>query len=413
MNIQYKMKKSDQLNMIFQDVSFFLSGLDARIQGLHDIVTHHSTIVNVHSFQRINSNMYDESVVKLALQLSVNDVDKANALLRSNLLDPKKDFVYLRPSKCIVPHFHVESLFDVVKTSVSSPEMRVEESKTLASPLNHFMFTRSNRGEEEEKAGTIPSLASINIDEMDDKALIDMDMGSLLSNTTFDFKIDDIPADVGEDISLEELTNVDLSSVCTVCMQDKPSEVNQLIECTHCSKKYHTTCVNLPQIPYSTLVPVEKRKREIYMEEHYKHWLCPACKDVKPTLTSPTSAPSSPPCSPRHRGRSFSSPRFASPIPLQPEVHTLLDSSEPDSSLVNANMPRSFFQEPLSNIVKAAGTDLSQGGVVVGTKDYATLQKTLQFTYKQLAQPIPPQPPTVAHLDADLVPILSQAWGWE
>lgn len=103
--IQYKMKKSDQLNMAYQDVSFFLTGLDARICGLHDIVNHHSVIVNVRTFQKVNSRMYDESVVKLALQLSVNDADKATALLRSDTLDPKKDFVYIRQSIAFAINF--------------------------------------------------------------------------------------------------------------------------------------------------------------------------------------------------------------------------------------------------------------------------------------------------------------------
>lgn len=102
LQIQYKMRKSDQLNMAFQDVSFFLTDLDARICGLHDIVSRHSVVVNVKAFQKVNSRIYDESVVKLALQLSANDADKATALLRSDTLDPKKDFVYIRQSLSFV-----------------------------------------------------------------------------------------------------------------------------------------------------------------------------------------------------------------------------------------------------------------------------------------------------------------------
>ena len=40
----------------------------------------------------------NDDVVKLALQLTVNNVTKASVLLRSDILNPQKKFVYIRPS---------------------------------------------------------------------------------------------------------------------------------------------------------------------------------------------------------------------------------------------------------------------------------------------------------------------------
>lgn len=92
------MKECDNQSMMFQDVSFFLRDEKAREQGLQDLVQHHSVVVNGGQFKKLQNSSIDENVVKLALQLSVNDTGKASLLIRSDILNPLKTFVYLRPS---------------------------------------------------------------------------------------------------------------------------------------------------------------------------------------------------------------------------------------------------------------------------------------------------------------------------
>lgn len=98
--LNYKMKESDNMNMALQDVSFFLKGLDARRQGLRDIVNHINVVVDGNSFQKLRSISMNDDVVKLALQLTVNNKTKASTLLRSDVLNPQKKFVYIRSSDC-------------------------------------------------------------------------------------------------------------------------------------------------------------------------------------------------------------------------------------------------------------------------------------------------------------------------
>ena len=96
LSLSYGMKRCTNHIMQFQDVSFFLKNVDARIQGLVDIVKHHGVIVNGSSFKALRSAIRDENIVKLSLQLSINDVKKATKLLNEGTLDPMKTYVYSR-----------------------------------------------------------------------------------------------------------------------------------------------------------------------------------------------------------------------------------------------------------------------------------------------------------------------------
>ena len=96
--LNYKVKEADNTNLALQDVSFFLRDNEARLQGLRDIVNHIDVIVDGSSFQKLHTVFMNDDVVKLALQLTVNNVTKASVLLRSDILNPQKKFVYIRPS---------------------------------------------------------------------------------------------------------------------------------------------------------------------------------------------------------------------------------------------------------------------------------------------------------------------------
>ena len=94
--MEFHVKKSNKLDMKFQNVSFSLEGLNARIEGLHNIIEYFDVVIDAKSYKRVNSSLYDDSIVKIALKLSVNNVEKATEYLRSGILDPKKDFIYMR-----------------------------------------------------------------------------------------------------------------------------------------------------------------------------------------------------------------------------------------------------------------------------------------------------------------------------
>ena len=94
--LSYGMKRCTTHITQFQDVSFFLKNVDARIQGLVDIVKHHGVIVNGNSFKALRSASRDENIVKLSLQLSINDPKKATKMLNDGVLDPLKVYVYSR-----------------------------------------------------------------------------------------------------------------------------------------------------------------------------------------------------------------------------------------------------------------------------------------------------------------------------
>ena len=100
LQLNYNMKECDNQSMMFQDVSFFLCDEKARVQGLQDLVQHHSVVVNGGQFKKLKNSSVDENVVKLALQLSVNDDSKAALLIRSDILNPMKTFVYVRSGRC-------------------------------------------------------------------------------------------------------------------------------------------------------------------------------------------------------------------------------------------------------------------------------------------------------------------------
>ena len=127
----------------------------------------------------------------------------------------------------------------------------------------------------------ITNLAALNVNEMKDDMLESIDVSSLVNLKDMKTNVEDLP-NLGPsiDVSLDDLSDQDLSQVCAVCLQDKPTEENQLIECSHCKKKFHTTCLGLPAIPYNPIIPLERRKREAYMEQHYKNWLCGTCKKL-------------------------------------------------------------------------------------------------------------------------------------
>lgn len=131
LSLSYGMKRCPNHIMQYQDVSFFLKNVDARIQGLVDIVKHHGVIVNGNSFKALRSASRDENIVKLSLQLSINNVNKATKLLNDGVLDPLKAYIYSRSTffKCLISCRAYDG-----EQSQSCPAYRGEEPLGFSSP---------------------------------------------------------------------------------------------------------------------------------------------------------------------------------------------------------------------------------------------------------------------------------------
>ena len=329
-------------------------------------------------------------------------------------------------------HLHVVAFTEPQAPQPGNPQLRVGspsvlatspvETSLLQSPSNRrFVSSRIPLVRPQSKDVKIPSsLASLNVNELKDDALENIDVSSLinLKELKASANVDNLSLSLGADmdISLDDLSDTDLSQVCVICMQDKPSEANQLIECSHCKKKFHTTCLHLPQIPYSTQTPMERRKRATYMEQHYKNWLCASCKedpDVA-SMQSPSIANTVPGSPVSNRTSTIASPSFSpslNPVPLNLEPRSLLGEPSVAPNPVGSPFGSPILSRPSHPVIKKAlGTDLSLGGVVVGTEDYAAMQRALQMS----SGAIPTLPGSsdhvkAPHLDASLVPIYTDS----
>ena len=281
----------------------------------------------------------------------------------------------------------------------------------------------------------ITNLAALNVNEMKDDMLESIDVSSLVNLKDLKTNVEDLP-NLGPsiDVSLDDLSDQDLSQVCAVCLQDKPTEENQLIECSHCKKKFHTTCLGLPAIPYNPIIPLERRKREAYMEQHYKNWLCGTCKKDADLLSTQSRSPSTTcPGSPiSTQVSSIASPPFSPALkpvlpsvePQEPLDDSLLSTTRPGSPMLSGYpgsplfstmhpgspglmpQPNPLFRPPIKC---PQGTDLSNGGVVVSTGDYAAMQKAYQVASGAI--PTVPNANSVPalHLDPGLVPIYTDS----
>ena len=310
--------------------------------------------------------------------------------------------------------FHIEPYLDLSPRSVQA----LGQDKRLVSPRKESQMN-------------VNTISSININELNEEDIENIDISSLvdINGTSTGTKIDNLPLDDVKDIefSLDELDSVDLNDICALCCQDKPNEVDQLVKCSHCEKKYHTACLKLPPIPYRSIVPLEKRRRATYMKEHFKNWLCPDCMknrplspNIQPASSSlaqlhlPLVHPDSPISPIPHPAisspalKSLSEPFFKFNTPHESTHPTPIDSpvvSAPVSPIGSPVVSPPGSPRPVRPVLKKVmGTDLSRGGVIVGTKEYMDLQDVLHHIQvpKTPAMPIP-------QLATDIVPIYTDS----
>ena len=76
---------------------------------------------------------------------------------------------------------------------------------------------------------------------------------------------------------------------CVRCGSDAPRERPQLLSCATCSRRYHTSCLKLRRIPFSTSAR-EKAFREKFIRQHYCDWKCPDCDPNRPPPPPPEPA---------------------------------------------------------------------------------------------------------------------------
>ena len=277
----------------------------------------------------------------------------------------------------------------------------------------------------------VSSILSIDINRLNDMDLENIDVPSLVNikglepiNSLSDLPLDNLSS---IDIGLEDYSTINPKDICAICQQHKPNEVSQLIKCTHCGKKYHTTCLKLAPIPFSTSTQIEKRKYDAYINEHYSKWSCPNCKHKD---ISPSSVHSSTPVSPGSLSPGSMSPKrprpFIGSIPLikspagglspsspkSPGVKPIFPGLNPSASGMVSPSPLSSPRSAQPILSKVIGTDLSQGGVIVGTSDYLKLQQQQQQQQQQQLEkekvsegsPLP-----IPRLESQLVPIFTDS----
>ena len=300
----------------------------------------------------------------------------------------------------------IRSNSTVEPTMDTSPKtiLPIEENSRLVSPRQEARSPPS-------------SILSININNLDENDLENIDVDTLVNikglDTTASLK--DLPLDSVKDIDigLEDFSSINSKDICAICHQHKPNEVDQLIKCTRCGNKYHTTCLKLPPIPYSVLIPIEKRKHDNYVRDNYGKWMCSNCKK-KESATSGMQSPSiqSPAASPKkpHIGISpipFFKPSGKITTPLSPSSpkHTAASTTlmpSPSSQLSPSPLSSPRPVQPV--IKKAAGADLSNGGVIVGTQDYLWLQKQIKIGKVTEIPSVP-----IPKLETQLVPIYTDS----
>ena len=281
--VQVKVKEFENPMLVKSTLSCFLEGLEARTQGLLDLVNHHPIEINISSFRMLSSGSgSDENIIKLALKLCANDLNKASSILRDNTLDPSRVFIsnYLPPSIQIedngelplpssVTNYHQSS---ISTTTVNRPISTQTTEKTLDHPKTdrrvvkvrtepvQTVQVQSQQTKQSQSTKDI-DLASFEIEQLEDGDISEV--------------IDDVIIDDDQFIetSIEELETIFNIDTCPICKEDKASTKQHLISCTKCNQKYHTICLNKDPILYNSLSSMERRKREEYVSFIYCLWI--------------------------------------------------------------------------------------------------------------------------------------------
>lgn len=76
--------------------------------------------------------------------------------------------------------------------------------------------------------------------------------------------------------SMNDLAQVEPME-CPSCGEDSVLKRDQLVPCTACCQRFHTTCFGARRIPFSLKTLKERQNREKYVSKHFGSWRCDTC----------------------------------------------------------------------------------------------------------------------------------------
>lgn len=88
----------------------------------------------------------------------------------------------------------------------------------------------------------------------------------------------DIAADTPASLSYSEDSWEFINLRCPVCKDESTTKKDQIISCSECSRIFHTFCVGLRKIPFSSSSEQDQQCRDKYIRRHFSDWKCPDCK---------------------------------------------------------------------------------------------------------------------------------------
>eukprot|EP00981_Chlorochromonas_danica_P001557 scaffold341_cov154-Ochromonas_danica.AAC.1 len=88
----------------------------------------------------------------------------------------------------------------------------------------------------------------------------------------------DITTDMPASLSYSEDSWEVINLRCPVCKDESAAKKDQIISCSECSRIFHTFCVGLRKIPYSSSNEQDQQYRDKYIRRHFCDWKCPDCK---------------------------------------------------------------------------------------------------------------------------------------
>ena len=273
--VQVKVKEFENPMLVKSSLSFFLKGLEARTQGLAELVNHNPIEINITNFRMLSSGSgSDDNIIKLALQLCANNLNQASSLLRDNSLDPRQVFIssYLPPTTT-----QIEDITELSLPTSTTPIKQPISTQTTTTPTKltdepktdrQFVQSRTEPTQTSQPQQTKQSQPNneINLDLLDVENLENDDISKIIGGIAMD-------EDEWNGTALEEMENILSVDVCPICKEDKESLKEQLISCTKCNQKYHTICLKKDRIPFNSTSSMEKRKRDEYVSFALIIWI--------------------------------------------------------------------------------------------------------------------------------------------
>eukprot|EP01034_Spumella_vulgaris_P023840 gene23840-30115_t len=112
-------------------------------------------------------------------------------------------------------------------------------------------------------------------------SLLRLDSANLRDDASPSFSLSN-DVSVGSNDSWEVVAST--PTCCPVCKDANEAKNDQLVPCCLCGLSYHTWCVQLRKLPFSSSEE-HQTKRENYLKTHYSDWRCPHCIELSKDIT--------------------------------------------------------------------------------------------------------------------------------